>query len=622
MLDERGSVTVFSLIALSSLILVFAVFSDFVRVRAAQSEAEEAARRAGRSLLAQFDSELIQYGLFGLDWSDERLDGVILAQQDGDMVLGNSNRFTLYSTAIDYGSYSAEPLYNLGDHRVFQHQVLERMKYVAGIEFGVEVTQKFAQGRTRIVQAEQYAKLSKELEDTIRQRGEALDRAWSTASGMAHSAMYSNVMTGLQPVLNQLMNELNEAERLNEVLRNKLSSPDLTQTEPSMELPSITVYSSIFFSEYKSGAGTLASLHGAWQTAVLELQNYMMERASNQAGNSAQNAEEELPDRTEELVSRVEELREQLFSYANRWLSERREEESKRKQEEQSSREQEHQQRQSAERELKNRFQRLQEACLPYYTADYHELTRAGGLFDKYKSYNEHIASGGMVEEITEDDAEQFLFQALQLTRFIADAAVELRDEVYINEYALTHFTFFTDSMNKGNTLRVNMGSQSSHRLQKQEAEYILYGLPDCRLNLAAMQAELFALRTAMRTIEALLEPKAVVASPSPLTALLKALAEGAIEANSDMEALLNGEAVELPFLKGFTMSYKDHLRLFYLLHSRDASVLSRMQSLIELNSGADLMQHYTAVRVRGSVQPSALFVKVRQQDVETVVSY
>lgn len=158
--------------------------------------------------------------------------------------------------------------------------------------------------------------------------------------------------------------------------------------------------------------------------------------------------------------------------------------------------------------------------------------------------------------------------------------------------------------------------------LKNQEAEYILYGFPECTLNLSAAHTEVFGLRMALRTVEALADPKRA-ASGSPLLVLLTAMAEGAKRAHADTVNLLSGEDVELPFLPAAVMNYKDHLRLFYLLHSRDASVLSRMQALIELNTTADLMKQYSAVRVKARAEPRLWLLKgIGAIEREAVVSY
>jgi len=231
----------------------------------------------------------------------------------------------------------------------------------------------------------------------------------------------------------------------------------------------------------------------------------------------------------------------------------------------------------------------------------YDSLVRPGGLFDKYKSLNNNQLNSGIKQEMKYDSPESLLTATHMIVKKITELFTTLRDEIYVNEYVLTYFT--------------NLTSQpSDHLLANQESEYILYGLPSCRLNMGAAEAELFLVRTAFRTMEALMQPNLVAASTSPMGVFLAALAEGVTKANSDMDQLMKGERVEFPFLSGVTMSYRDHLRLFLLLHSSQAATLSRVQALIELNTGIPLAERYSAVRIKSFV---------RQRSVaEVVVSY
>jgi hypothetical protein len=281
------------------------------------------------------------------------------------------------------------------------------------------------------------------------------------------------------------------------------------------------------------------------------------------------------------------------------------------------------------DREVKKAGELWKDGCMPSGTASYMGMLQAyqrlegeNGFYNKYKQYNLHQTSGGMTE-LNTDDSQAFGLQSLTMLNRITELAESARDEVFVNEYALTFFTHRTwDKMKYPVRIHPNIGDREGHVLKNQEAEYILYGLPDCTLNLSAAHTEVFALRMALRTVEALAQPKQA-ALGSPLLVLLTAMAEAAQKANADTVNLLSGENVDLPFLRGVMMNYKDHLRLFYLLHSDDASVLSRMQALIELNTTADLMKHYSSVRVHVRVQPQLwLLDSIKRIETEAVVSY
>jgi hypothetical protein len=583
-----------------ALILVYAVLSDIVSSRLAAAEAESTARQTGRSLLAGYEPALLAYGLFGADAGEDRRNGVVSAMLEMQTKETESQGKRLFTSQSDFGSLTVEPLYRLADHRVFQRQLLERMKYITAIQYGIEITQKIGKGKALIAQAEQYVKLSREMEAILKKREDALDEAWMMTQAVINGALTANSDLRLQPLVDQVVERLKRAEAANDELRKQLNAPaPKLPNKPDTVYPHVTVYPISFFSEYKTGMGAIASFHEAW---VLE---------------------QSVMEPTDEQVQVNEERREQLLRYTAEWRGKKTPEETKRQEEGRLLRQQQADQKRAAEKELNRRRDNWKDACQLRDIQDYDLLTQAGGLYDKYKAYNEHITAGGMQPDIQTDNTEAFLFAAMQMTKLIAEAATELRNEAYMNEYALTHFTYRTyKKQNVTYSIRTNIGDARGHRLQEQEAEYILYGLPGCILNLSAAQTELFVLRTGVRTMETLMQPQTAAAAASPMLVLLKALAEGAKAANRDMDALLAGGSIDLPFVPGVTMNYKDHLRLFYLLHSRDASVMSRMQALIELNTGINILERYTAVRVQLSTNVDGWVLPAQWRQAEAVVSY
>lgn len=188
----------------------------------------------------------------------------------------------------------------------------------------------------------------------------------------------------------------------------------------------------------------------------------------------------------------------------------------------------------------------------------------------------------------------------------LGEAAVTFRDELYFNEFALTKFNYRTYGKEKGpdgNPKKdYELSARGSHVLQGQEAEYLLYGLDSCLQNQSAAYTEMFAIRLAVRTTEALMSPdQKVIAFGNPMLTLLWALAEGAVKAYDDMTKLVNGEEVPVTAKApdNVTMNYKDYLRLFFLLHTKREPMTARMQSLIELNTGRDLRQTAVYVQAR-----------------------
>jgi hypothetical protein len=199
------------------------------------------------------------------------------------------------------------------------------------------------------------------------------------------------------------------------------------------------------------------------------------------------------------------------------------------------------------------------------------------------------------------EDADKAGMSAMNLISSIETVLAEVRDEFYLDEYAVSKFNYRTLGLEKDISGQVKASKELSqpegHVLVNQELEYLLYGANSCLGNYSAAYAEMFVFRLAVGTAEALLEPHIQSLNVgSPLLVFLAAVAEGAVKAQMDMVKLVQGEPVPLTKKLGsvFSLTYKDYLRIFLLLHSRDKVLLSRMQALIELNTGIPLKQSAT----------------------------
>lgn len=230
-------------------------------------------------------------------------------------------------------------------------------------------------------------------------------------------------------------------------------------------------------------------------------------------------------------------------------------------------------------------------------------------LFQKYMDYN-RIEPTVAYESGDMGNADETVKSTPgtidRLLNGIASATGEFRDELYINEYALTKFNYRTYGKETGPDGKAKpdyeLSQRAGHVLPGQEAEYLLYGLNSCLKNQSAAYTEMYALRLIVRTAEALMEPEAkIVTAGNPVLTLLWALAEGAARAFADMTKLVNGEEVPItaktpPTL---TLNYKDYLRLFLLLHTKRDPMTARLQSLVELNTGRDLREAAVQLQAR-----------------------
>ncbi|KOY15498.1 hypothetical protein AMS66_15740 [Paenibacillus xylanivorans] len=176
-----------------------------------------------------------------------------------------------------------------------------------------------------------------------------------------------------------------------------------------------------------------------------------------------------------------------------------------------------------------------------------------------------------------------------------------LGDELFQNEYALAYF----NSMDFGQLFNWTEGSGDPgevFKLENQELEYIVYGFHNPSGNIAAAYAEIFGMRLAIRTAEGLIENSKL---GNPLLVLSAAILYGITNAIADMVKLAKDGSVELSKYIKVKLTYRDHLRLFLLMHSNNERKMSRMLALIRLNTGVnpDEKQTYASGDMRSSIK-------------------
>ncbi|MDD9267876.1 hypothetical protein ACFPES_12640 [Paenibacillus sp. GCM10023248] len=239
------------------------------------------------------------------------------------------------------------------------------------------------------------------------------------------------------------------------------------------------------------------------------------------------------------------------------------------------------------------------------------------GYYQKYREANAQDAAIGSEIAYDLEKSEPVSLKAMSMLEAFNNAAETMRNELYVNEFALTQFNNRTTGLEKDHQglpkvsyERIDPGT---HMLANQEAEYLIYGFSSCVANVSSAYAEMFAFRMAIRTVEALLDPKKeLLNAGSPLLVLLAAAAEGALIAFQDMTKLVRGEAVELSAKltsPALSLTYKDYLRIFLLLHSNNTKLMARMQALIELETGKDLTQITTYVQGNAASEVRLWFI-------------
>lgn len=137
---DDGTVTIFAVIVLSSLLLFFGILIDYARIASMQLLAEDAARTGIRSVLSAYDSWLYEkYGLFGRGGTEG--DVIFREVLEGNRgTAASADGFGIVRTELVDAKVHTSHV--LGNHDVFGRQVLEEMKYKAPVDMTLEVIAK------------------------------------------------------------------------------------------------------------------------------------------------------------------------------------------------------------------------------------------------------------------------------------------------------------------------------------------------------------------------------------------------------------------------------------------------------------------------------------------------
>lgn len=246
-------------------------------------------------------------------------------------------------------------------------------------------------------------------------------------------------------------------------------------------------------------------------------------------------------------------------------------------------------------------------------------------------------AGGGANDGYPDDDAGEYARkstdQAAGLLGLLGGMSAGLRDEVYLNEYAVSRFDHFapqhlsaligqdstrTDGKANGASGGPAGGAAAGPApgaggandpllaVSRQEAEYILYGLHNPVGNIAAAHAEIFAVRVAIRLTEGLVECRKF---GHPLVVFAAAVAYSLEHALKDMLELIRTGKTELSKWLRIDVTYRDYLRLFLLVHGSKAEKLARITALIEHDTGYRLARMPVALTGRAEVSVNLWFL-------------
>lgn len=178
----------------------------------------------------------------------------------------------------------------------------------------------------------------------------------------------------------------------------------------------------------------------------------------------------------------------------------------------------------------------------------------------------------------------------------MGDMMAGARDRLFQTEYSALYFQHFDVSKLSTTVFEsVEDSTELTKQLdpRAQELEYILYGFHNPAGNIAAAYGEIFAMRLSIRMMEGFIEKASL---GNPLAVLAAALLYGIQQAIQDMLQLCEKDVVPLSKYLPAQLTYRDHLRLFMMMHGSGEAQLSRMLALIRLNTGINPDERNTYV--------------------------
>jgi hypothetical protein len=606
---NNGSVSVYLIVILVPIFLFHAIMIDFVRVKLAEREAEMAVKTGVRSVLAGFDLELQPYGLFGLKEESKQAEEVfkfIIEQNISPSYPGGY--LHLLDESLNKQDASVKSIYTLANQTVFQQQVLEEMKYSAPLQYTLELINKFKKPALpdQLHAVEQFSENAEKLETLLDQRNQALDDTWSEVARLLDAVesevgdydqsnisnmdnlkqQVSSVYSKFSDQYKSIIDHLNQAELKNTLLDNekqRLTAAAGSSRTNQEIFQAIVIYDINYFSSYKAELGKVIAAFGGLShqlevdAAVINSTEFKFNwKLSNQALVKQMNS------------FRLDQGTKEAQRQGNYSKSTLKKNEQKNKMNQ-------------AVLAAKQSNQGCGALSGDVYNNIYQSLngssnSNQSGLYNKYRNYNKNSDELRQNEPYFKPDSgEQTNKSSILWIKQFTGMVTNFRDDLYLNEYALSKFNYRTS----------NLASPITNRqLKNQEVEYILYGFGSCSANYSAAYSEMFVMLMAIRTMEALLKPQNEVLNVgSPLLVYLAAAAQGATEAYEDMGKLLKGEAI--PILKktpNLRIDYKDLLRIFLMMHHNEERMISRMQALIELETGTELEKTTTYIQGTASI--------------------
>ncbi|QGH34093.1 hypothetical protein GI584_08700 [Gracilibacillus salitolerans] len=231
------------------------------------------------------------------------------------------------------------------------------------------------------------------------------------------------------------------------------------------------------------------------------------------------------------------------------------------------------------------------------------------GLVDKYNAYVSE-SDGDIPELDLGEDAKGSASSAMDIVDSIfsgiGSILADARDKLYINEYVLLYFESAEPT---------GITNYSDFLFENREVEYILYGQHTAGANYSMALGQLFAIRFAIRFVDAFTQ-EWVRSAGHPLLVFIAALSYALSFSTKDVNDMASGASTPLLNKKltpkdKLPMVYHDYLRLFMFLNPLSDARFKRIMAVIDKKTGVDLTERQTYVK--GSLETSERLIFVPQ---------
>ncbi|MBP7073063.1 MAG: hypothetical protein KBB40_06130 [Clostridia bacterium] len=608
---EKGAITVFLALIFMSLIIFAGTVIDIVRITAADRRVQSALNTSARSVLADYDSELMgSYGIYGVNAAEGNVKEDFYRYMSVNLKERHKN-IKFIDISIDYEDIEIEGMENLLNHEAFKRQVQEYMKYRTVIS-----------ATDSLIEQLQNIKLNKGIEFA---KSEKITR--DKASELRAKASEVNIkLTGIKKKLTNISakkledirGELSEILEINSLVCNENAGGLLANYIQSRDETNIKAEEGQFVGnqsrEFDSIKKNNENLTPGIQMYIKEIDKTLLlvkplqrelelmeekleslkdkldelkEKLSDVQDDDASIADE--IDETREDIDEVKDKISQLESEIDEKMSDLKMKLGRISLEGYSLKEEAVQLPEKKAEEIKSfisktkkeikeaLFRRLEKDWLigPEEFEDSSLITgEDSGEMDESTYF-----SASMREEEAERSNDAIIKTLEKLVKAIEDIASNTLEKVNTIEYVMDKYTFLTSRTERG------------HYFKKGEVEYIISG-SDIKEGYSPIKnteyyvvtkvlLQVWALRFAIDTIDAFISSTVVF----PPQRLAFALAEGALDSSLDIFNMLNGEAVPI-CPKSFTairLKYSDHLKILLLMKPEE-EILRKARQLIQVN--------------------------------------